>query len=196
MDFLSATILLFFIMDPIGNIPIFHTVLHQVPYSKRNRVIFRELVFAYIILVVFLFAGESILSFLGLKQATLSITGGIVLFLIGLDIVFPSDRIKPDSSDGDPFIVPLAVPMVAGPTTIAALLLLASQDPSAMNKWFFALTSAWVASAVILLGSGFIMKLIGQKGVRAIEKLIGMLLIMLSVQMFLDGVKDYLQLGS
>ncbi len=192
MDFLSAAITLFLIMDPLGNIPVFHSVLEHVPAGKKTPVMARELVFAFLVLLAFLFAGETILGVLGLKRPTLGIAGGLILFLIALRMVFPSQGLAGAEDSKDPFIVPLAVPLIAGPSAIAALLLLASRDPDRIWVWAGALSAAWAVSAAILLLSDYLLRLIGPRGVRAAVKLMGMLLIMIAVQMFLDGVKEYL----
>ncbi|MCF8052813.1 MAG: NAAT family transporter [Desulfobacterales bacterium] len=192
MDFLSAAITLFLIMDPLGNIPVFHSVLEHVPAGKKTRVMARELVFAFLVLLAFLFAGETILGVLGLKRPTLGIAGGLILFLIALRMVFPSQGLAGAEDSNDPFIVPLAVPLIAGPSAIAALLLLASRDPDRIWVWAGALSAAWVVSAAILLLSNHLLRWIGPRGVRAAVKLMGMLLIMIAVQMFLDGVKEYM----
>lgn len=193
MEFLSATILLLFVIDPFGNIPVFHSILNEFAPSKRVRVIVRELLIAYGLLILFLFAGQAILDHLGLKQSTISIAGGIILFLIAIGMVFPAHGIKQTMpNEEDPFIVPLAIPLIAGPSTIAVLLLLVSQAPDKKLIWLGALSTAWVVSAVILIASTTLHEKIGTRGARAIERLIGMLLIMMAVQMFLDGVKSYL----
>ncbi len=193
MSFLSATLILFFIMDPLGNIPIFHSILQKVPDQKRTGIIIRELIFAYLILLFFLMAGEPMLNLLGLKQSSLSITGGIVLFLIAIGMVYPQHGIKGDSEHEDPFIVPLAMPLIAGPSAIAALLLMASRDPDRIGTWIGALSLAWGITFLILLLSGVMMRFVGKKGLRAMARLMGMLLIMMSVQMFLDGLESYIQ---
>ncbi len=193
MDFISATILLFMIMDPLGNIPLYQVVTDKLPVERRRFVVVRELLFAYIILCVFLFAGEYILGVLGLENSSLSIAGGVVLFLIAIRMVFPAQHGQlVDDNDNDPFIVPLAVPFVAGPSAIAALLLLGSRYPEQMWSWFGALSVAWVAAALILIGTEPLMRVLGKRGLRAIEKLMGMLLIMISIQMLLDGVSAYI----
>ncbi len=192
MDFLSAAVMLFLILDPLGNIPVFHLLLGGLPESQRRKVILRELVIALGILMIFLVAGQSILKFLGLQQSSLSIAGGVVLFLIALNMVFPSKGVHSELADDEPFIVPLAVPLVAGPSAIAALLLLATSQPTRLWEWAGALGLAWLASAFILLASTKLMAWIGNRGLRAIEKLMGMLLIMIAVQMFLNGLKVYL----
>jgi MarC family membrane protein len=197
MDFLSATVLLLFVIDPFGNIPVFHSLLNTIPTGKRVRIVARELVFAYGVLVVFLFAGQMILDYLRLTQPSLSIAGGIILFLIAIGMVFPEHGIKPTlPSDEDLFIVPLAVPLVAGPSTIAVLLLLVSREPNRTLVWLSSLSAAWSISAVILIASTYLFERIGFRGARAIERLIGMLLIMMAIQMFLDGVKDYFALST
>lgn len=193
MDFVSAAVLLFLIMDPLGNIPLYQVVIDRLPPQRRRFVIVRELIFAFAILCLFLFAGETILGVLGLEQSSLSIAGGVVLFLIAIRMVFPSHGPLLDESDNDPFIVPLAVPFVAGPSAIAALLLLGSRYPDQMLSWFAALSVAWLLSAVILVSTEPMMRSLGQRGVRAIERLMGMLLIMVSIQMLLDGFRVYIQ---
>ncbi|HAV63423.1 MAG TPA: hypothetical protein DCY13_13785 [Verrucomicrobiales bacterium] len=192
MDFLSAAVMLFLILDPLGNIPVFHSVLAGTPAPQRRRILVRELFIALAVLLVFLFAGQWILRFLGLEQSSLSIAGGVILFLIALNMVFPSKGVHADVEKDDPFIVPLAMPLIAGPSAIAALLLLATSQPGRIWEWAGALGVAWFLSAIILLASGRLMELIGRRGLRAVEKLMGMLLIMIAVQMLLNGVKAYL----
>ncbi len=195
MDFWTVTLMLLFIMDPVGNIPMFHHILDHIEPKHRWRIILRELLFAYLILSAFLWGGQHILSFLGLKQASLSITGGIILFVIALDLVFPRKKGKGDDLDNeDPFIVPLAMPMLAGPSAMATLILVATKDPANIWHWHLALTTACTITGVILVSSNLILKFLGKRGIRALKKLIGMLLIMIAVQMFLDGVKEYLGL--
>jgi multiple antibiotic resistance protein len=194
MDFLSAVILLFIIMDPLGNIPVFHSLLERYPRRRRLGIIARELLIAYGVLVLFLLAGEAILRHLGLEQPALGVAGGVVLFLIALRMVFPElgAQAAGERGDEEPFIVPLAVPMIAGPSAIAAILLLVSTEPTRMLDWWGAVTIAWVASAAVLLGSGLLMEMLGRRTLRALVRLSGMLLIMMAVQMLMDGVALYL----
>ncbi|MEY6433815.1 MarC family protein [Thioalkalicoccus limnaeus] len=193
MDFLSAVILLFIIMDPLGNIPVFQALLARYPRRRRLRLIAREMLIAYAVLLLFLFAGEAILGHLGLKQPALGIAGGVVLFLIALRMVFPEpdDKARHDSTE-EPFIVPLAVPMIAGPSAVAALLLLVSREPEQLWVWWGAMSLAWGLSAGILIASGFLMELLGPRTLRALVRLTGMLLIMMAIQMLMDGVTAYL----
>ena len=194
MDTLSAAIMLFLIMDPLGNLPIVMSVLKPFEPKKRLLILARELVFSLLILLVFLFSGDAILAFLNIKQESVSIAGGIILFLIALRMIFPTPGGVMRLADGEePFIVPLAIPMIAGPSSMAALILLSNQAPGRMVDWTMALVGAWFLSAVILMFSNQFFKLLGEKGLSAMERLMGMILIMLSIQLFLDGIAAYLK---
>lgn len=193
MDLLSAALLLLIIMDPIGNIPIFHAMLGTRARERRLRIIARELLIAYGVLVLFLVAGDGILRWLGLDQPALGVAGGVVLFIIALRMVFPdSGSLGEPDEEGEPLIVPLAIPMLAGPSAVAAVLLLVSRDPDRFWVWLAALTLAWAVSAVILLASGLLMEKLGPRALRALVRLMGMLLIMMAVQMFMDGIAAYI----
>jgi MarC family membrane protein len=196
MDTLSAGILLFLIMDPLGNIPLFLSLLKDVAPRRRRLIMVRELLIALAVLLGFLFGGEYVLAVLNLKQEAISIAGGIVLFLIGVRMIFPPrEGIFGGSVAGEPFIVPMAIPGVAGPSAMAALLLLTNSQPGRTADWFSALIAAWLATAVILLSSTYLFRWLGESVLTAIERLMGMLLVAISVQMFLDGVLAYVRLG-
>ena len=193
VDIIRATATLFLVMDPLGNIPLFLSILRTVAPERRRRVLVREVVIAYLVLLVFLAGGNHILTFLGLSRETISIAGGIVLFLIALRMVFPSEGGQGNEGlKGEPFIVPLAVPLVAGPSTLATVLLLQRSTGATMPSLLFVVTVAWVLSAVILLSSTFLYRLLRDRGLIAVERLMGMLLVMVAVQMFMDGVKAFL----
>ena len=193
MDIVSAAILLAIIMDPLGNIPLFHSLLGRYPQERRLRIIARELVFAYLVLLLFLVAGQTILDHLGLERPALGVAGGVVLFIIALRMVFPeADGVRRGEIDEEPFFVPLAVPMLAGPSAMSAVLLLVSRDPGRFWTWFGALSLAWCFSAAILLASGALFEMLGPRALRALVRLTGMLLIMISVQMLMDGVAAYI----
>lgn len=195
MDIWSAAITLFLIMDPLGNLPVFMSVLKSIEPKRRRIVLARELIFSLIIMLIFLYSGQAVLSFLSVKQETVSIAGGIILFLIALKMIFPQPGGVTGLAPGEePFIVPLAIPMVAGPSILAALILLANQDHSRMLDWTIALGLAWFISAGILMFSSLFHKLLGERGLIAIERLMGMILIMISIQMLLDGVGQYYSL--
>jgi multiple antibiotic resistance protein len=191
MNLLALAVTLFLVLDPFGNAAIFHAVLSKIPEKRRRPVLIRELLFALCILLGFLFIGKHLLGFLGVRPATLSISGGILLFLIALGMVFPTRSVLGEMGDEEPFIVPLAVPLMAGPSSIALILLTASKFPAAIGSIALAVTGAWLVSSVILLLSPVVLRVIGTKGTRALERLMGLLLILVAVQMFLDGVSSY-----
>ncbi|KAA9131824.1 YhgN family NAAT transporter [Marinihelvus fidelis] len=196
---LSAAATLFLVMDPLGNVPIFNSILSNMDPRRRARVVARELVFALVILLGFLLAGTAVMKFLGLSQSSLSIAGGLLLFIISLRMIFPAKAGEPGDPDEaeDPFIVPLAVPLVAGPSTIALLMLHSSSRPELLHEWIVALLMAWAASTVLLVGSPKVMALIGHRGSRALERLMGMILVILSTQMLLNGIRGFvLSLGA
>jgi MarC family membrane protein len=197
MTTLAAAIMLFLIMDPLGNIPIFLSLLKDVPPKRRRRVMVRELLIALGVLLGFLVGGQGLLNLLQLKSDSISIAGGIVLFLIGIRMVFPpadGGGIFGKSGGGEPFIVPMAIPGVAGPSAMAALLLLTNTQPGRTADWAIALVGAWLATAVILLCSTYLFRWLGESVLTALERVMGMLLIALSVQMFMAGVAAFLHL--
>jgi len=196
MSTLSAGILLFLIMDPLGNIPLFLSLLRNVAPERRQLVLARELLIALVVLFVFLFGGQYLLRVLQLKQESVSIAGGIVLFLIGLRMIFPpKDGIFGGDPAREPFIVPMAIPGVAGPSAVAAVMLLANSNPGRTVDWSVALSVSWLATAVILLSSTYLFRCLGTSVLIAMERLMGMLLVALSVQMFLDGVMAYVKVA-
>lgn len=189
----SAAVTLFLVMDPLGNVPLFNAILSNMDPRRRSRVVARELAIALVILLAFLFTGNAIMVFLGLSQSSLSIAGGILLFVISMRMIFPgkaADPADPDEAE-DPFIVPLAVPLIAGPSTIALLLLLSSDQPGQIAGWALALLLAWLATTVLLVGSPKLLDLIGERGSRALERLMGMILVILATQMLLNGIRDF-----
>lgn len=191
---MSAVVTLFLVMDPLGNVPLFLTVLRTVDPSRRRTILLREIAIAYVVLLVFLVAGRALLRFLGLQPEAVGISGGIVLFLIALRMIFPSHgSLSGEPLQGEPFIVPLAIPLVAGPSTLATLLLLESAAGASLGWLMVALTIAWGLSGIILLSSTFFYRILRERGLIAIERLMGMLLVMVAVQMLLDGVRATLR---
>jgi len=193
MTLYSAIITLILIMDPLGNIPVFLSVLNHIPRKRRQRIILRETFIAFIILTLFLFFGQYILAAMHISQNALAIAGGIILFLISVRMIFPhhEEDGKPRQSS-EPFIVPLAVPLIAGPSTMTMVMLLSHQSPDDTSKWFIALFIAWLISAVILMFAGFFSKILGESGLIAVERLMGMILTTMAVQMFLNGFEQVL----
>jgi len=195
-ELFSAAVLLVLIMDPLGNLPFFMSVLKHIDPKRRRVIIIRELLIALVIMLLFLFTGEKMLAFLNLRAETVSISGGIILFLIAIKMIFPS----PESTTSglpageEPFLVPLAIPLLAGPSLLATLMLMSHQYPGNMGMLIIALSIAWGITAAILMMSGLFLRLLGSKGVNALERLMGLILIMIATQMFLDGIRAYLKL--
>ncbi len=196
MDIFAAATLLFLVMDPLGNIPLFLSVLKQVPEERRRLVLRRELLIAYLVLLIFLVLGPYILSFLQVSQEAIRIGGGIVLFLIAIKMVFQKEGgILGKTPDGEPFIVPLAIPLMAGPSSLAMIMLMRKSAEGQWLDMWLAVTAAWVVSALILLASRRLYVLLGERGLIAIERLMGMVLIIMAVQMLLEGTAEYLNLA-
>lgn len=192
-DIATAAATLFFVMDPLGNIPVFNAVLSRFTPQRRAQITARELVIALVILLTFLFAGTAILEFLGLSQPSLSIAGGVLLFIIALRMIFPNAAGEVASERDEPLIVPLAIPLVAGPSTIAILLLLSSTEPERIWEWCTALVIAWSVTTLLLTASPFLLRVLGDRGLRALERLMGMLLVLLATQMLLNGVREFVE---
>ncbi len=191
MRLVSAILTLFLVMDPIGNTPLFMVYLKDVKDGRRAWIVARESVFALLVLLAFLFFGPTLMNLLGIKTVSLYISGGLLLFLIAVGMIFPGAAhlgVHGDElAEGEPFIVPLAVPLVAGPSTMATIMIFASQ-PEQLWLWVTALIVAWaLVTAILMLAPGF-SRLLGQRGLRACERLMGMVLTVLAVQMFIDGV--------
>ena len=196
MTVLSAALLLFLILDPLGNIPVFLSVLKPLAPRRQRIVLARELLIALGVLMGFLWAGKHVLEVMHLRQESVQITGGIVLFLIGIRMIFPRpEGLMGELPGGEPFIVPLAIPLVAGPSGMAAVMLMGSNEPGRLWDWSLALMIAWGATAVILFSATVLYKWMGRSALIAVERLMGMLLVAISVQMFLDGIGTYLKLS-
>lgn len=193
MTILSAALLLFLILDPLGNIPVFLSVLRPLPPERQRIVLLRELLIALGVLMAFLWGGKYFLEWMHLRQESVQIAGGIVLFLIGIRMIFPRpEGLMGEILGGEPFIVPLAIPLVAGPSGMAAVMLMGSNEPERLLGWSLALGIAWLGTAVILFSATLVYKWLGMRTLTAVERLMGMLLVAISVQMLLDGIGTYL----
>ncbi|CAL4324478.1 UPF0056 inner membrane protein YhgN [Buchnera aphidicola (Eriosoma lanigerum)] len=193
-EIISTTILLTFIMDPIGNLPIFMSLLKNIEPKRRQLLLLREMIIALLIMLLFLFGGEKILLLLNLRTETVSISGGIILFLIAIKMIFPSEeniRTNKTIINNEPFLVPLAIPLVAGPSSLATLILLSHQHPTQLLYLSSSLFIAWIITVTILLSSSFFLRIFGSKGIDTLERLMGLILIMLSTQMFLEGIRTW-----
>ena len=191
MTVLAAILLLVIIMDPIGNVPVFLSILKNIPMERRKIIIIRELIIAFLILMFFMFVGRFLLQLLQISQSSLGIAGGIILFIIAIRMIFPGTKpMFSHDEESEPLVVPLAVPMLAGPSAIAAVILLMAQEPHRWLDWTLAVFVASLISGIILVSSESLGRKLGNRALTAIERLMGIFLIMISVDFVLDGIKQ------
>ena len=191
-DLFSASILLLLVLDPFGNLPIVVSATSRVPRERHIAIVLRECLFAYVLLIAFLAGGRTFMQWLQLSDVSLAIAGGIILFLIAMRMVFPTaEGLFGEMRDGEPFLVPLAVPAIAGPSAMATVMLMASRDPEHLWTWALALTIAMAVTTLVLLAAPRLQAVLGERGAIAFERLMGLVLTAVAVQMLLNGVRDF-----
>lgn len=196
MTIFAAAMLLFLVMDPFGNIPLFMAAMANVDPARRNKVVVRELLIALGVLVLFLFIGQHLLTLMQVSGEALNAAGGVVLLLIAIRMVFPRrGGLSEELPEGEPFIVPLAIPYVAGPSAMASVMLIMNREPGRWPEWLIAVLIAWVVSGAIIASSGAMVRLLGKRALIALERLMGMLLVAVAVQMLLSGVVHFFNLA-
>jgi MarC family membrane protein len=190
--FLSAFILLLLVLDPFGSLPVFISILGGVKPERRTFVAVREVLIAFAVLVLFMVTGQGFLSLMRLSERSLEVAGGVILIIIAIRMIFGGgESYGADVAQREPFIFPLAVPLLAGPSAMATVLLLASRQPEHLMTWIGALTAALAISGVVLLAADRIRRALGEQMVAAIEKLMGLVLTAVAVEMILAGLKRY-----
>ncbi|WP_163338399.1 MarC family protein [Desulfopila sp. IMCC35008] len=190
VSIISRALLLFFVLDPFGNIPVLLSMLKEVETKRMRAIIIREAWYGLLILLAFLFIGGRFLQLLHLEAGAVGIAGAIIFFVIGIRMIFPGEGSNLFGLSGEPLVVPIAIPMIAGPSALATLLVLSESGSSSILETLPALLLAWVLSSGILLFAPFLFRVLHEKGLQAMEKLMGMILLMMSVQMFIDGVRS------
>jgi len=191
-EFFSAAVLLLLVIDPFGNVPLVISALAGVAPARRARVVLRECIAAYVVLVAFMLGGRTFMQWLQLTETSLAIAGGIILFLIALRMVFRHpEGLFGDTPGDEPFLVPLAVPAIAGPSALATVMLMVSRDPAHLPAWLAALTAAMVVATIVMLAAHRLQVALGERGMMAVERLMGLLLTAIAVQMLLDGVRTF-----
>lgn len=200
MDFIAIVTLLVIVMDPIGLVPVVQGILQGFTPRQKTKILIREQFFALLVLLLFLACGNKLMNFLQLEQATLNLSGGIMLFMVALGMVFPGLSVIASVTDSKsekgtqvPFIVPIAVPLIAGPSALALIMLQSAQAKTMGDNCLLvgAVLTAWLVCTAVMLLSQYILKFMGKRGTAALERLMGMLLILISVQMFLNGLHSY-----
>ncbi|MDP3178132.1 MAG: MarC family protein [Spirochaetaceae bacterium] len=194
-SFLSATILLIVITDPLGNIPPLLAALRGLAAARRRLIVFRECGIAFVVLALFMLFGRDFLALLRLSEETLKVAGGVILFLIALNMIFPGSgaRFGESTSSGEPFIVPIAIPLVSGPSAMVTAMLIAGSDPGRMPEWIGAAALAIAVSLAVFLLADKLKDLLGAQVITAFERLMGLVLTAISVEMLLSGVASYIR---
>ncbi len=191
-SFISALVLLVLVLDPFGSLPIVISVMRDVAPARRTRVALRETAIAFAMLLGFMLSGQAFLRLMHLSERSLEVAGGVILLIIAMRMIFSGgSEIYDFDSAREPFIFPLAVPLLAGPSAMATVLLLASRQPDRLWHWVGALSLALMVSGVVLLAAERIRRLVGNSMVAAIEKLMGLVLTAVAVEMILAGLKRY-----
>ncbi len=194
ISFVSATIVLLLVVDPFGNIPVFVAALANSKGSRRLGIVLRECAIAYVVLLAFMFVGAPFMRVLNLSQSSLSIAGGVILFLIALRMIFRHPGgIFGDKMDREPFIVPLAIPSIAGPSALATVLLLVSREPERIADWITALSLALGISTSVLVFAERISRFVGERVVQAFQRLMGLILTAIAVEMLLRGIEQFVR---
>lgn len=192
--FFSTLVIIILILDPFGNIPLFISHLKSVDSKKRWKIILREHFIAFLILIVFMLLGDSFLKALGLSAVSLLLSGGIILFIISIRMIFPPAYLEESEINKlEPLIVPLAIPLIAGPSALATVMLLASQQPEKILTWISTLAIAIVFSCTILILANKFKEFLGERFIYAMEKLMGLILVALSVEMLVKGIRILIQ---
>jgi MarC family membrane protein len=191
-SFLSAFILLLLVLDPLGSLPVFIPLMREVAPQRRKRVAAREVLIAFSVLFTFMFFGDVFLRVMRLSERSLEVAGGVILLMVAIRMIFSHEGGVYGTPEGkEPFIFPLAVPLLAGPSAMATVLLLASRQPDKLMSWVGALCCAMTVSGAVLLLCERIRKLLGDSVVSALEKLMGLVLTAIAVEMILAGLKLY-----
>ena len=191
-SFVSAFVLLLLVLDPLGSLPIFIPIMRSVPRERRQHVALREVGIAFFVLLAFMFLGQSFLGVMRLSERSLEVAGGVILLMVAIRMIFSHEGGVYGTPEGkEPLIFPLAVPLLAGPSAMATVLLLASRQPAQLMTWVVALTCAMAVSGVVLLLCDRIRRWVGDSVVSATEKLMGLVLTAIAVEMILAGLKRY-----
>lgn len=192
---ISTMMLLFFVLDPFGNVPLLLSILKNANQKQRYKTIIRESIIGLFILLIFFFFGEQFLSVFHLQTEAITIAGGIIFFVISLKMIFPNSQGDSifSSKEDDPLVVPIAMPMIAGPGALATVLVLVKTNTEHLGALFSSLLLAWGISSLILLFAPVLYSILKNKGLTALERLMGMLLLIMAVQMFIDGITGLLK---
>lgn len=190
MTLLNLVVILFLIMDPVGNISSFLSLLKGLDPKKQSWIVFREMLIALAAMFIFYYLGEFIFAILNVSETTVRLTSGLILFLVAIKILFPSiDSLRANLPEGEPFVTPLAIPLIAGPSLLATIMLFAHLETN--DTMLLAILISWAAAVTVLLLGPFLKRILGMNGLIACERLMGMVLVLLAIQRFLEGVQQF-----
>lgn len=191
MNMLNLAVILFLIMDPVGNASSFLSLVKGIPPRRQKTIVLREMLIALVLMIAFNYLGEFIFSILNISETALRLTTGVILFLVAIKILFPSiDSVRANLPEGEPFITPFAIPLIAGPSLLATIMLFARLEPS-QPIVLGAIFLSWICAVLVLLISPTLQKYLGSNGLVACERLMGMILVLLAIQRFLEGVQQF-----
>lgn len=191
MTIFSISLVLFLIMDPIGNISSFLKMVDGIDPKRQRMILLREMLIALLVMVIFNYIGEGIYDLLQISDPAVRLSSGVILFLIAVQILFPNlTGIRENLPKEEPFIIPFAIPLIAGPSVLATIMLYAHMEQS-QPVMLISILCAWVAALLVMIVSRPLYKVMGDNGLMACEKLMGMVLVLIAIQRFLDGVEQY-----
>ena len=190
LSLFSLPIILFLIMDPVGNIPAYLTLVEKFSPQRQKKILFREMLIALALMIVFAFLGEALFYILQVSDITVMLSSGAILFLTAIKILFPtSDSLRANLPQQEPFIIPLAVPLIAGPSALATIMLFSKI--TTLGEMLIGITIAWISSLIVLYLAPFLQKYLRNSGLMACERLMGMILVMLAIQRFMEGIHHF-----
>jgi MarC family membrane protein len=193
-EFVSAVVLLALVTDPFGNVPLVNAMLAGLPPARRRFVILRECAIAFALLMAFMLGGHKFLEVMRLSETSLSIAGGVILFMIAIRMVFPGgEHVLGAAPEGEPFIVPLAIPFIAGPSALATVMLMATREPGKLAMWALAISVTMALVAFVLVLGDRLQRLLGDRVMQAIERLMGLILTAMAVEMLLGGIRAFVE---
>jgi MarC family membrane protein len=193
-SFFQTFILLLLVTDPFGNVPLFVSALNPVAPARRPRIVVRECGIAFLLLLLFMFFGRHFLTALQLTDTSLRIGGSVILLLIAIRMVFPHpDGVLGRTEGGEPFIVPLAIPALAGPSALATVLLFSSRSTEEVMVHVAALAAVGGVWLAVFLSADRLQRLLGTQVMTAFERLMGLILTAMSVEMLLGGVREFVK---
>lgn len=193
MTLFNLAFMLFLIMDPIGNVSSFLSLVKEIPPKRQLWIVIREMLIALFFMLLFNEIGEYIFNILQISDPVIRLSSGLILFLVAIKILFPSvDSPRANLPQGEPFVIPLAIPLIAGPALLATIMLYAHDTDSELLM-IGAIFAAWIAASIVLLASPFLKRVLGNNGLMACERLMGMILVLLAIQRFAEGVQLFIK---